>query len=244
VDGVRVRSTGFAECSLEAAAKCYPLPDQMSIEVAAILDVYAVAVHALHRVPVSPMDSVVVLGVGAIGLAIAQVAKASGARRVIVVGRRDEPLRVAAQLGCDVGINASQVDVAKAVRAASDGVGADVVYEAVGGKAETLVQAIEIVARGGRIGIIGSFVGAQRLDPAVCMRKEVSLHWVWSYGKWNGVPEFQIALDMMVEGRIDAAPLITHRFPLEEIETAFETANNKRESGAIKVLVMPAKEQR
>jgi len=242
VGGRSVHSTGFAQYSLESAPKCYPLPDDLPVEEAAILDVVAVAVavHALHRVPVRPMDTVVVLGVGAIGLAMAQVARAAGAGRVIAVGRRDTPLEVARQLGCDAGINATEVDVTEAVRAITDGEGAEIVFEAVGGKAATFAQATEIAARGGRIGIIGSFVEPQTLDPRLCMRKEVSLHWVWSYGTWEGVPEFQIALDMMADGRVEAAPLITHRFPLDRTGAAFAAADNKRASGAIKVLVIPA----
>jgi threonine dehydrogenase-like Zn-dependent dehydrogenase len=237
--GKRAYSTGFAGYSLEPAAKCYPLPDDLPIEEAAILDVYAVAVHALHRVPVRPMDTVVVLGTGAIGLATAQVARAAGAKRAIVVGRRDAPLEVARRLGCDQGINASQVDVVEAVRARPGGEGAEVVFEAVGGRAGTFAQATEIAARGGRVGIIGSFAGPQTLDPRPCMRKEVELRWVWSYGMWEGVPEYRIALDMLIDGRVNAAPLITHRFPLEEIGQAFAAADDKRASGAIKVLVMP-----
>jgi threonine dehydrogenase-like Zn-dependent dehydrogenase len=237
--GRRVHSTGFAEYSLEPADKCFPLPDDLSIEEAAILDVYAVAVHALHRVPVRPMDRAVVLGVGAIGLATAQVAKAAGAQRVIVVGRRDEPLQIARQLGCDETINSAKVDVIETARALTEGQGAEVVFEAVGGKAPTFALALEIAARGGQVGVIGSFVQSQTLDPRSCMRKEVSLHWVWSYGMWEGVPEFRIALDMLADGRMRAAPLITHRFPLDQIGKAFAAAADKRASGAIKVLVTP-----
>jgi threonine dehydrogenase-like Zn-dependent dehydrogenase len=53
------------------------------------------------------------------------------------------------------------------------------------------------------------------------------------------VPEFQIALDLLASGRTDAAPLITHRFPLDQISAAFAAADDKRASGAIKVLVLP-----
>jgi threonine dehydrogenase-like Zn-dependent dehydrogenase len=238
VNGQRVHSTGFAELSLESALKCYPLPDELPMEAAAILDVYAVAVHALHRVPVRPMDTVVVLGTGAIGLATAQVARAAGARRVVVVGRRDAPLAVVRQLGCE-GINAARVDLAEAVRSLTDGQGADVVYEAVGGRAATLGQALDVVARGGQVCIVGAYVETQHLDPRTCMRKEVSLHWAWSYGMWEGVPEFQIALEMMADGRVDPASLITHRYPLGQIGAAFAAADDKRASGAIKVLVIP-----
>jgi threonine dehydrogenase-like Zn-dependent dehydrogenase len=62
---------------------------------------------------------------------------------------------------------------------------------------------------------------------------------VWSYGTWQGVPEFQVALDMMASGKVKAAPLITHRFPLDRIVEAFAAADDKRASGAIKVLVIP-----
>ena len=54
-NGKHMGSTGFAEYSLEPAHNCYPLPDTLPFDEAAILDVYAVAVHALHRVPVEPM---------------------------------------------------------------------------------------------------------------------------------------------------------------------------------------------
>jgi threonine dehydrogenase-like Zn-dependent dehydrogenase len=235
----RVHSTGFAEYSLESAAHCYPLPDALPMEVAAILDVYAVAVHAVHRVPASPAETAVVLGTGPIGLATAQVARAAGAGHVIVVGRRAGPLRVARQIGCDATVNAAEEDVPSAVRALTGGGGAEVVFEAVGGQAETLGQAIETAGRGARIAIVGAFTGKQFLDPRLCMRKELSLHWVWSYGLWDGVPEFQIALDLLASGRVDAAPLITHRFPLEQIGAAFAAADDKRVSDAIKVLVLP-----
>ncbi len=237
--GRRIHSTGFAEYSIESAANCYPLPDDLSIEQAAILDVYAVAVHAVHRVPVSPVDTVAILGTGAIGLATAQVAKAAGAGRVIVVGRRAAPLELARQIGCDETVDASQVEVGEGVRTLTEGRGADVVFEAVGGAAPTLGQAIEVAARGGRVGVIGAFREPQVLASQRCMRKELSLHWVWSYGLWRGVPEYQIALELLVEGTVTAAPLITHRFPLARIGEAFAAAADKRTSGAIKVLVIP-----
>jgi threonine dehydrogenase-like Zn-dependent dehydrogenase len=239
VDGQLVHSTGFAEYSLEAAAMCYPLPEALPVEQAAILDVYAVAVHAVHRVPVRPPDAVAVLGTGAIGLATAQVARAAGAGPVIVVGRRAEPLALARELGSDATVDGSQVELSEAVLALTGGRGADVVYEAVGGQAPTLVQALEIAAHGGRVGVVGAFGSAQALDPWLCMRKELSLHWVCNYGRWQGVPEFKIALDMLASGRGDAAPLITHRYPLAEIGAAFAAADDKGSSRAVKVLVVP-----
>jgi threonine dehydrogenase-like Zn-dependent dehydrogenase len=238
-NGQRVHSTGFAEYSLESADKCFPLPESLPTEHAAILDVYAVAVHALHRVPVRPVDTVVVEGAGPIGLAIAQVAKAAGARRIIVIDTRDAPLELAMRLGCDGVINAACEDVSAIVQDLTGGIGVDVVYEAVGGNAPTLSQAVEIVAHGGHVGTVGMFQSPQTLDIWTCMHKEVTLRWVWSYGLWDGVPEYKIALDMMADGRLEVAPLITHRFPLARIADAFATADDKRSSGAVKVLIKP-----
>jgi threonine dehydrogenase-like Zn-dependent dehydrogenase len=113
-----------------------------------------------------------------------------------------------------------------------------VVFEAVGGKASTFAQAVGIAARGGRVGFVGSFLGPQEVDPRQCMRKELNLHWVWSYGMWEGIPEYKIALDMMAARKVEAAPLITHRFPLDRIGEGFAAADNKRQSGAIKVLIV------
>ena len=66
-----------------------PLPDKVSTGAAAILDCYACAVHAVHRVPILPYMNVVILGTGAIGMTLGQVVRASGARRVIMVGTRE-----------------------------------------------------------------------------------------------------------------------------------------------------------
>ena len=120
-----------------------------------------------------------------------------------------------------------------------DQAGSEPAGQAVGGQAPTLGQALDLAARGGRVGVVGAFEAPQSFDPWLCMRKELSLHWVWSYGRWEGVPEFQIALEMLASGAVDAAPLITHRYPLSEIAAAFAAADDKQTLGAVKVLVIP-----
>lgn len=239
VEGKRVGSTGFAEYSLESSDKIYPLPDDVDLEGAAILDVYAVSVHAVNRVPVEPHQVVAVLGTGPIGLSQVQIARASGAGTIIAVGRRKNSLDVALEIGADFAVNALDDNVAEAVNEITNGEGADVVYESVGGKSTAFNDAIDILARGGRICIIGAFTEPQTLEPRVCMRKEANIMWSWSYGMWDGISEYKIALDMLVDGRIDARKLITHHFPLTDIANAFAAAHDKATSGAIKVLVEP-----
>jgi threonine dehydrogenase-like Zn-dependent dehydrogenase len=222
------------------AENVFPLPDHVSLEAASMLDVYACGVHAVHRVPIRPGDRVCVLGTGPIGMTMGQVARASGARQVVMVGRRDELLQQAIAFGAaDAVVNNAKREVGQAIAELTDGEGCDAVYESVGGEATTLGQAVEAAAYGGVIAIIGAFWGDVSVAYRAANRKEIDLRWCNSYGSWNGVREYQIALDMVAEGRVRAEPLITHRFPLAEIGEAFRAADDKRASGAVKVVVQP-----
>lgn len=239
-DGKRLHSSGFSEYDLVAATNVFPLPDHVTFDEAAILDVYAVAVHGVNRIPVRPFDRVVIQGTGAVGLTQGQVCRALGAKQVILIGTRGEPLEVAVTSGAaDAVVNGNQVDAVQAVLDLTEGNGADVVFETVGGRASTLQQAIDLAAFGGKIGVVGLFVAPTQIDPRPAMKKEVEIRWINSYSSWQGVREFQIALDLLASGKIDAGPLITHHVPLDRVAEGFALANDKRSSGAIKVLVSP-----
>jgi threonine dehydrogenase-like Zn-dependent dehydrogenase len=192
------------------------------------------------------MESVCVVGTGPIGLTMGQVARAAGAKQVIMIGRRDELLQFALQVGAaDAVVNNTEVaSIAEAIGDLTDGELCDAVFETVGGEtvggeSETMAQAVEAAAFGGQIGIIGAFWGDVAVAYRAGNRKELDVRWCNSYSTWHGQREFQIALDMVAEGRVQAAPLITHRFPLTEIGAAFAAAADKRASGAVKVIVQP-----
>ena len=239
VDGVRIGSKGFAELDVVPEDNCYILPEELSLDAASILDVYGCAVHAIHRVPCKPSYSVAVVGTGAIGLSCAEAYKAVGAKQVIVVGRRDAILAQAKEIVADEVINSAKVDPVEALMELTDGEGANVVIEAVGGMAPTFESDLHMVARDGTLGIIGSFREPQLLNSREGMSRQLQIAWINSYGAWEGVPEFKIAMDYMVSGRFNPLKLITHRFPLDEVKAGFEAAVNKAESGAIKVIITP-----
>ncbi|MGH2352379.1 MAG: zinc-dependent alcohol dehydrogenase, partial [Chloroflexota bacterium] len=236
--GERQGSHGFSQYDVCAATNVHPLPDHVSDDAAAILDCYGCAVHAVRRAPITPYATVAVLGTGAIGMNVGQVARTSGAQRVLMVGTRDEPLAIARAAGAaDEGIANSKVDPVQAVLDLTGGEGADVVFETVGGEAPTLGQAVQMARRGGTVCILGIFTGPVTLDLSTAYRKELNVGWSNSYSTWNGISEYQIALDLLASGRVSAEPLITHHFPLEQIGEAFAAAADKRTSGAVKVLV-------
>src|SRR5581483_2477951 len=169
-----------------------------------------------------------------------QVCRAIGAKQVIVVGTRDEPLEIARACGAaDAVVNGNAVDPVQAVLELTDGNGADVTFETVGGRANTIQQGIDWAAYGGKIGVVGLFVAPVQIDTRLAMRKEVEIRWVNSYSTWQGVREFQIALDLLASGKVQAGPLITHRVSLDRVAEGFAWANDKKGSGAIKVLVIP-----
>jgi len=232
-------SGGFAEYACVPVDKVFPLPDGVSDDAAALLDCLAVGVHAVHRATVNRTETAVVIGDGAIGLSTLQVARANGAGQVGIIGHHDSALQIGTSLGADFTLNAQACDWQQEVLNCTGGLGAEVVYESVGGTSSALADAIRLVQPGGTIVVMGSFTTPPPPDYRRLLRHEVNLLFSWSYACWNGIPEFQIALDLLADGRAQLEPLITHRLPLAQIREAFAAALDKRQSGALKVLVQP-----
>jgi 2-desacetyl-2-hydroxyethyl bacteriochlorophyllide A dehydrogenase len=236
--GERHGSHGFSEYDVCLARNVHVLPDNVSDNAAAILDCYGCGIHALHRVPIRPYMNVVVLGTGAVGMTLGQVVRTNGARRVIMVGTRDEPLEIGRKAGAaDEFIANSKVDPVQQVLELTNGEGADVIFETVGTNAPTVDQAIKMARPGGTVCILGIFTSDPVLDTLTAYRKELTITWCNSYSTWEGESEYRVALDLLSSGRINAEPLITHHYPLEQIGDAFAAAADKRTSGALKVLV-------
>jgi threonine dehydrogenase-like Zn-dependent dehydrogenase len=237
----RRSSVGFAEFDRAPLAHLHPFPETLQFEEAALTDVYACAVHALHRVPVAAGMTVVVIGTGSVGLALGQTLKRRGAR-TILLGRHRAILQAAADMGAaDETILSETGPAAESFRQLTGGEGADIVFEAAGGvSSDTLRLASHLARPGGTIGILGAFVGNLHLPYGVVNRKELTIRLCNGYGMHNGRREFQTALDLICDRTFNPLPLVTHRFPLAMITDAFWVADTKAKSGAIKVMLNPA----
>ncbi len=220
------RSGGFAELCLAPAENLFLLPPNVSDDEGALLDCVAVAVHAVRRVPVAPGARVIVLGAGAIGLAVAQLAKLCGGH-VTVVATRQAPLEVARARGAD-----EVVDVGAGEDSPTD---ADVVFETAGGPT-LLDRALAAAGPGATIGLVGEVFDAQPLELAAALTRELTLAFVWSH---DGRGEFERALELAASGDVRLSSAVTHHFPLSELERAFATASDRGRTGAIKVVVTP-----
>lgn len=242
-DGQNHHSSGFSDFDIAPVESMYILPDNVSFEEAALLDVYGVALHGIHRVPVRATDTVVVVGTGAVGLTQGQVARIAGARQVIVVGRRARALQLAQENGAaDLVVDASSDDPVAAIMDLTGGAGADVAFET-SGDPSAVQMCCDVAGFGGRIGVTSLFAGAVFVDPTGAMRKELQLIWVNSYSRWDGVSEYQLALDLVASGRVRAASMVTHRVSLDDIGTGFAWASDKAASGATKVMVVPRQQR-
>lgn len=230
---------GFAEYMVASTSNAYVLPDTVSVEGGALAEVYAVAVHAVNRATVSPGDSVAIIGSGPVGLTIAQVADVAGATSIAVLGKPDAPIQIAQEAVGAVPINVDKTDAVAAIMDWSDGRGADVVFEAVGGKANTLERATEIAAKRGRVCMVGGHGAPLTFSERFARSKELTIVWSFCYGRRGGKTEFQVAIDLLAAGKLDPSPLVTHRFQLNDISDAFAVAAGRDKHGSVKVLVLP-----
>ncbi len=209
------------------------MPDNLSFAEGAMNDTLGVALHGVELVGIQPGSTVVVIGPGPIGLCAMRVAKAKGAARVIVVGRGSR-LEAAARLGADIIVDIQIEDPVKAVRRITKNIGSDTVLECSGAPG-TLVQAIYMARRGGRISLIG--VAKDEVREEVPF-KYIAYNEICITGSKANPNTSKAALAMMSARQVDVRDFITHRFPLECFEDALDTFVNRRDH-AIKVVIYP-----
>lgn len=234
-------SRAYAEFLCGPEKKFYKLPDHVSFEEAALIDTFSVCLHAHHLGGVGVNDRIVVIGAGPIGLGQLQLAKLAGAD-VIVADVVDSALELAGKLGADLVVNTAREDLAARVQDFTGGLGADICFECAGGESmpETLPLATEVVRRRGKVVIVGGFDKGKTTIPLEWQRiqmSEIRIIPSASFAFHEIYPEQGMVLDLLAKGKLDAKSLITHRFALDEINKAFETADAKEETGAVFVAI-------
>ncbi len=231
------RGGGYAELIGRRAAGCYPVPDSMSWEAAGLVEPFAVSVHGVRRGQMAGGETVLVLGAGNIGLTSVAAARAMGAGKVLVTARHPHQAEMALNLGADEALPSDADDLAERVEAATDGRGADMTLESVGGyTGTTFEQAVRLTRTQGRIILLGGFMEPFTIDLIPPLEKEQSIIFSSCYSILDGKHDYEIAIDLLASGRVSLDSMVTHRFPLERIGEAFETAYDKT-SGSVKVQI-------
>ncbi len=239
--GDRVTSNGkHAEVVCVPQTLCAKVPDGVSDEAAAFTVLASIGLQGIRLVQPSLGECVVVTGLGLIGLLTVQMLRAQGCR---VMGIDFDPGRcaLAKQFGAESVVNpGAGEDVLAAAQAFSRGRGVDAVLITASTKSnEPVHQAAQMCRKRGRIVLVG--VTGLELSRADFYEKELSFQVSCSYGpgrydpayeeggqdyplgfvRWTQQRNFEAVLDMLAAGSLDVAPLITHRFPLEQAEAAY-----------------------
>src|SRR5262249_37034094 len=162
-----------------------------------------------------------------------QLVKALGATRVILTGTRESRLALGRRLGADVAVDSRTTDPVKEVFAATEGKGADLVIDCAGAN-DTFDQAIRMTKPGGKVLLVAFYRGPIPADAPAAVLRTVTSH----PGRGGGGPRVGRALALLAAGRITAAPLVTHRFPLSRVQEAFDVLE-QRVGDPIKVVVNP-----
>ncbi|WP_156725160.1 NADPH:quinone oxidoreductase family protein [Streptomyces apocyni] len=231
---------GFAEYAVADQAALLPAPESLDDAEAAALHIgYQTGVFGLHRRGQLKEGETLLVhaAAGGVGSAAVQLGKAAGARVIGVVGGADK-VRVAEELGCDVVIDRRTDNVVGAVKDATGGRGADVIYDPVGGDAYT--QSTKCVAFEGRIVVVGFASGViptPALNHALVKNYTVlGLHWgLYNTKDPQAVRECHERLtELAAKGAIK--PLISERVPLTDAAAAVQRVADGTTTGRVAVV--------
>lgn len=194
------------------------IPECMSLEDAVMIEPLSVAIHAVRRSRLELGDSVAIYGAGPIGLLILQVCKAMGCGRSYIYDKLDYRMSFAKQFGADA-IDKEEPPTV------------DIAFDAAGAQ-ETIDLCFSGADKGGAVVLVGvpetDFV---RYNPHISRIKELNV-----YNCRRANRALSLALELFLSGKVSFEGMVTHTFPLERIQEAFETAADYRDQ-VIKAVV-------
>jgi L-iditol 2-dehydrogenase len=210
----------------------FRVPDGMDFEAAALAEPLACCINGQRNADIHLGDTVLVLGAGPIGLMHAALAKRAGARQVIVSEPNAARRQAALERGVDVVCDPSSQSLADLVSSHTDGLGADIAILAIGVPA-LANEALAVVRKGGHVNLFAGFsAGATAtIDVNLIHYNEIVVTGASALAR----RDYEIALNMLAGGGLDASSLITHRFGVDEALDAFEAAGS---GSALKVALL------
>ena len=209
----------YGEYVLMSAPLLLRVPEHVPDRVAATTEPCAVGLHAVREARLQPGERVLVIGAGPIGLMTLLWLKRSGVGHVTVTEFTAPRRALAARLGADLVLDPAVENVA--ARLTNEGGPPEVVFECVGVEG-TLQQAMDLVARRGRVVVVGVCMTEDRIKPLIAITKHLTLQFVLGYTP----DEFREALEAIGDGRVDPSPLVTRTVTLDELPAAFRSLSD------------------
>jgi len=225
---------GLFERFCVADDRAIPLDDRPAPEHALMAQPLGTVIYALRKLPNLIDKNVAVVGQGPIGQLFCGALRNLGAREIIAIDPVESRLKISPSMGATAVVNNERDDPTEAIRTITGGAMADLVIEAVGHREQAFNLCVSLCRDFGQILVFG--VPTKIVD---------GLHWQSVMVKNISVQtsinpdfskDFPLAMRWIAEQRIDVSPIVTHRFELQDIQTAFETFHQRRD-GALKVLV-------
>ncbi|HXC97232.1 MAG TPA: galactitol-1-phosphate 5-dehydrogenase [Edaphobacter sp.] len=226
------RHGAFAELVAVPERILYALPDSFPYEKAAMIEAVSVAVHAAKITKIRPGSSVVVIGVGMIGLLAIQAFRNFGCTLVMAIDLDEAKLKLARQLGADETFLATDPNLISKLSASTDGAGVDIAVEVVGAQ-RSINTAIDSVRRGGTVTLIGNLAAKVEIPLQTVVTRQLSI-----LGSCASAGEYGESIKLMQSGAINVDPMITAIAPLAEGAQWFERLYS-REPGLMKVILQP-----
>jgi len=209
---------------------CFPIPDNMSFDEAAITEPLAIGVYAVQQSGKVKGKNIGILGMGPIGESVLLPALVKGAASAFVTDKIDKRLDLAHQNGASWTGNPNKIDVVKGILEKENG-GLDIVYECCG-QQDALDQALQLLKPGGKLMLIGiPETNKVSFDINHMRHKEVT---ITNVRRQNECVE--PAIDLIASGKISVTNWATHRYNLEDTQKAFELVANY-EDGVLKAMI-------
>ncbi len=226
------RAGAFAEHVVVPQRIVYKLPDQLGFSEAAMLEAAAVAIHGVSLARLSKGDTALVVGAGMIGLLTLQALRAAGCSRVFITDLDPTRLKLAETVGATATL-ASGDKLQSEVLRLTGGAGVDVAIECVGID-PTIRASVDAVRKGGTVVLVGNVTAETTLPLQKVVTRQIRLQ-----GSCGSAGEYADAIQLMISGKINVAPLITAVAPLEEGPRWFERLH-AREPNLMKVVLTPS----
>ncbi len=209
-----------------AATLAIKLPASLADEQAVFLSILEVAHLALRRGNPTPGETVAIIGLGVVGLSALAYCKAFGFR-TIAIDQAVDRLEIARHMGADLAISPDEPDFLAQVQQASDGYGADLVIEAAS-VWPAIQLGMEVAAKGAKIVVVARHTDLPQFSPVGDPYLQKDLTLMVTYGhpptgqRWDRQRSFGLTLDLLAKGRMNIAPMITHRAPWSEIPQIYQ----------------------
>ncbi|MFN7023579.1 MAG: NAD(P)-dependent alcohol dehydrogenase [Pseudorhizobium sp.] len=200
----------------------YKLPDNVTFAEGAMVEPFAVGMQAAARAKITPGDTAVVTGCGTIGIMVALAALAGGCSRVLISDLSQTKLQLAETYPGISGVDLRKTDIVAATNAATEGWGADIVFEC-SGAAAAVRDLFKIVRPGGTVVLVGLPPEPVPVDIAAACARECRIETVFRYAN-----VFDRALALIAAGKVDLKPLVSGTYGFDQSIAAFERAAEGR----------------